>query len=54
VASTDDGRAHQLGGYGDGTAADRQYRWLTDESEAASGDGIVVADEFEYIDHDAD
>jgi hypothetical protein len=27
-----------------------QYRWLTDESEDASGDCIVYADESEYAD----
>jgi len=30
--------------------ATTQYRWLTDESEDASGDGIVYADESEYMD----
>jgi hypothetical protein len=30
------------------------YRWITDESEAASGDEIVYADESEWIDDDED
>lgn len=34
--------------------ATSQYRWLTDESEEASGDGIVYADESEYMDEDED
>lgn len=29
---------------------DTQYRWITDESEDASGDNIVYADESEYMD----
>jgi hypothetical protein len=34
--------------------ATTQYRPLTDESEAVSGDGIVYADESEYIDNEDD
>jgi len=34
--------------------ATTQYRLFTDESEYVSGDGIVYADEAEYINDDED
>lgn len=33
-----------------GMDAEHEYRWMTDESEAASGDEIVYADESEWMD----
>jgi hypothetical protein len=30
--------------------AEHEYNWMTDESEAASGDYIIFADESEWMD----
>lgn len=44
-------RPRQLGRH-TGMTDDYEYRWMTDESEAASGDNIVYADEGEWADED--
>lgn len=36
----------------EGMDAEHEYRWMTDESEDASGDCIIYADESEWMDDD--